>query len=124
MDRFQGRFGGLPVFVVGRGVEFQFASGRESTIARFTLKKGIKTSPTLHSSEQFTYVVEGRLCYTVGNRKTLLNQGDVILIPSGVKHHVQVLEDSVLLDFFSPAWSDLPRSVRAKKRGNRNKKAR
>jgi quercetin dioxygenase-like cupin family protein len=119
MERFQGRFGELPVFVVGRGVAFQFASGRDSTIARFKLKKGIKTSPTSHSSEQFTYVVEGRLWYTVGNRKAMLNQGDVILVPSGAKHHVQILEDTILLDFFSPAWPDLPRSVRAKKRNRK-----
>ena len=124
MVRFKERFGELPVFEVGKGVEFQFASGRDSTIAKFTLRKGTTTLPTSHFSEQFTYVVQGKMWYTVGNSRTLLMPGDAVLVPSRVKHRVEVLENAVLLDFFSPAWPELPKSVAATKKRQRNKKAR
>lgn len=78
------------------------------TLARFELKKGTKTAPSRHVQEQFTYVVRGRLKYEVGREEALLEEGQVLHVGSNITHLANVLEDSVVLDFFVPAWPDLP----------------
>jgi len=110
------KFEELPVFEIDSQTVFHYVSGSVSTVAKFRLKKGTKTTPKSHTYEQFTYVVEGSLLYTVDNRSILAKKGDFIYVPSGAIHYVDVRKDTVLLDFFSPAWPNLPESIGARRK--------
>jgi quercetin dioxygenase-like cupin family protein len=54
-----------------------------------------------HPHEQATFVVKGRVRFTVGDTAQEYAAGDAIYIPSGVAHAVIALEESLLLDTFS-----------------------
>ena len=98
----------LPIVKQFEGASFQAVSGERGTVARFHLAKGIKTPPSKHMQEQFTYVIKGRLRYEVDEQQVLVEAGDMIYVGSNRIHRAEVLEDSIVLDFFSPAWTDIP----------------
>jgi quercetin dioxygenase-like cupin family protein len=63
--------------------------------------------PHSHDHEQITYVAEGDLLFFKGSDEFHLHSGDVITIPSGVKHCIQTLSKKVILvDSFSPVRED------------------
>ncbi|HNP70441.1 MAG TPA: cupin domain-containing protein [Kouleothrix sp.] len=60
-----------------------------------------------HPHEQTTYVLSGRLRFRLGEETHELAAGDVLLIPSNTPHGVDALEDTLVLDTFSPPREDL-----------------
>jgi quercetin dioxygenase-like cupin family protein len=98
----------IPVVQQFEGATFQAISGEGATIAKFHLRKGTKSPPSKHPQEQFTYIIEGRLRYNIGGEEILAKSGDWLLVKSDVVHRAEVLEDSIVLDFFAPAWPDIP----------------
>ena len=90
------------------GATFQAITGQGSTVARFFLRKGTISPPSRHPQEQFTYIIRGRLSYDIGEEKILAKSGDILHVKSNVLHRAEILEDSILLDFFAPAWPDIP----------------
>ena len=55
-----------------------------------------------HPEEQFGYILEGSFEVTIGSETRLLKVGDCYFIPGGVPHQFRMLEDSVVVDIFSP----------------------
>ncbi|MCX7708438.1 MAG: cupin domain-containing protein [Clostridia bacterium] len=55
-----------------------------------------------HVHEQVSYIVKGSFEVTIGNEKKILKQGDSFYAPSSTPHGVVALEDSVILDVFTP----------------------
>jgi mannose-6-phosphate isomerase-like protein (cupin superfamily) len=78
------------------------------TICNFT--NGPALSPDLphsHPHEQITYVAEGKLKFFRGDEESELSKGDIVTVPSGVSHCIQILTDRVtLIDSFSPVRED------------------
>jgi quercetin dioxygenase-like cupin family protein len=62
-----------------------------------------------HEAEQGGYILKGRIELTLPARgeKHLLGAGDGYLIPSQVPHSWRVLEETTLIDFFSPPRQEL-----------------
>lgn len=70
----------------------------------------MKEPDTLHSHthEQISYVAEGELIFYRDGKEHHLSKGDLIAIPSGVKHCVKTLsKEARLIDSFSPIRKDL-----------------
>ena len=84
----------------------QVIHGEKLTLARVHLRKGCAVTPHSHAHEQFTMVESGRLHFVVGGEEVMLQAGDMMLIPPDTPHGVEALEESVVLDFFSPARED------------------
>lgn len=64
-------------------------------------------APHSHPHEQITYVVEGDLFYYKDDKEFHLKKGDLITVPSGVRHCVRTLSKDVkLIDSFSPVRKD------------------
>lgn len=59
-----------------------------------------------HPHSQITYIQTGAFKVHIGAETRVLRGGDFYLIPSGVEHGVEALEDSVLVDFFAPMRED------------------
>jgi len=63
--------------------------------------------PHSHIHEQITYVAEGELYFNISGVKHHLTKGDVITIPSGIPHCIQIISNYVrLIDSFSPIRND------------------
>lgn len=60
-----------------------------------------------HPQEQAAVILSGRARMYIGNSVKELGPGDGYRVPSNVPHHIEVLEDAVLADFFSPKRDDL-----------------
>jgi len=51
-------------------------------------------------------MLAGAMRMQIGGKEHQLRAGDTIHIPSGVPHEVWVVEDALVLDFFSPPRHD------------------
>ena len=86
----------------------QVVTGRNEMMARVLLKKGAIVPTHSHVSEQITWVLEGamRLWIGVPEREVLLTPGTFVVIPPGVPHRAEAVEDTVDIDLFSPIRQD------------------
>lgn len=64
-----------------------------------------------HPHEQITYVIHGRVSYRIGGETRELGEGDSAYVPGDTEHEVTALEDTLVVDVFSPQREDfLPAS--------------
>ncbi len=77
-------------------------SGERETLVQVYVKRGCLVPYHMHESEQMTYVLQGALKFLVGGEEVTVREGEVLLIPSGVAHQAEALEDTFELDVFSP----------------------
>lgn len=59
-----------------------------------------------HPHLQISYVAKGSFEVTMGDKKKVLNEGDVFFAPTLVFHGVVCLEEGVLIDIFNPHRED------------------
>ena len=59
-----------------------------------------------HSEEQTGYLVSGHILLFLDGRQYDMKPGDAWAIPVGMPHSVQILEDSVVVEIFSPVRKD------------------
>ena len=57
----------------------------------------------VHQHESLCYIVKGRVRATVEEETHVLEAGDVCRHPEGVRHSVEAIEDTVVLEIKSPA---------------------
>ena len=76
-------------------------------MAEVTFKKGGVGAPHTHADhEQVSRVLAGSFAATIGDRKVVLRPGDGFYAARGTMHGVVALEDSVILDVFTPVRTD------------------
>jgi quercetin dioxygenase-like cupin family protein len=80
--------------------------GERLMAAHLEFKKGCVIPAHQHDNEQLTHCISGLMRITLGDRQLLLRPGEVLLIPGGVTHGAEMLEDTVEMDFFSPPRQD------------------
>lgn len=82
--------------------------GEKAMISRVALDKGCIVPTHAHENEQFACLLSGKMRFGIGaegspeRREMVLTGGEVLLLPGGVPHSAEALEDSVILDVFSP----------------------
>jgi quercetin dioxygenase-like cupin family protein len=91
---------------LGPLTERQFISGGNITLARFTLRRGAKIARHSHDHEQFAWVMQGALRFSLPGQEIVVRAGEVLCIPSQVPHEAEALEDTIDVDAFSPARHD------------------
>ena len=86
------------------GVNFRTLAFGESThLTEFRLAKGSVIPEHEHPHEQTGYLVSGRMTFTIAGEKFDTLPGDGWNISGGARHSVNVLEDCVVIEVFSPA---------------------
>lgn len=80
--------------------------GQNVTIARFELRKGGTVPEHSHANEQVSMVQSGVLRFVIDGREQTVGAGECVTIPPHAPHRVDVLEDSVVVDVFSPRRED------------------
>jgi quercetin dioxygenase-like cupin family protein len=81
-------------------------SGAQSTIARVYLKRGAMVPRHSHVNEQITMIWGGALKLIFDDGEVVLRKGELLLIPSGVPHAAEALEDTDDMDVFIPRRQD------------------
>jgi unsaturated pyranuronate lyase len=76
------------------------------TVARLTLRAGSTVPSHHHPNEQVANIVAGRLRFVVGDEERVVGAGESVIVPPGVPHEVEVLEDAVVFDVFAPPRAD------------------
>lgn len=78
------------------------------TVIFFQAPKGLITPEDhAHSNEQVTYLAKGKLKIIIGDKEKVIVANEGYMVPPNEKHHIEVLEDSLIIDFFSPKREDL-----------------
>jgi quercetin dioxygenase-like cupin family protein len=87
-------------------LERQVIHADTMTVARMYLRKGCVVAEHSHHNEQISMVEQGSAKFILAGAERVLSAGDVVLIPPGVPHSVEAMEDCVALDLFSPRRED------------------
>jgi quercetin dioxygenase-like cupin family protein len=75
-------------------------------IAHVYLAQGAIVPEHAHENEQITYILEGRLRFTLGDETIDVGAGEVLTIPPNVPHAAEALEDTLDVDVFTPPRED------------------
>ena len=83
------------------------ATGEQMMQMLVTLDDGSHLPEHQHLQEQITYVLRGRLRLTVAGVPHDLVAGQSLCLPGGTPHAADALEDTLVIDTFSPPREDL-----------------
>jgi unsaturated pyranuronate lyase len=81
-------------------------TGERMMIAHVYLAKGAIVPEHSHENEQITYILEGKLRFTIGGEAIDVASGEVLTIPPHVPHMAEALEDTLDVDVFTPPRED------------------
>jgi quercetin dioxygenase-like cupin family protein len=82
--------------------------GRLVMLSEVSLEKGCVVPTHAHENEQLCCVLSGRLRFGLGDegspqwRQVEVAGGEVLHLPSGVPHSAEALEQTLVIDIFSP----------------------
>jgi unsaturated pyranuronate lyase len=96
----------VPNEQINSAIERRFITGDSVTIGRFELKQGGVVPPHSHANEQISIVLSGALLFKMEGQETVVRAGEVMQIPGNVVHEVDVIEDTLVVDVFSPVRQD------------------
>ncbi|MFK7817212.1 MAG: cupin domain-containing protein [Planctomycetaceae bacterium] len=98
----------LPVESPLAGIDRRRVIGEQAMISHITLKQGTQVPAHSHSNEQFAIVVSGLIRFELehsdsrGLESIDVRAGQVLHLPADLQHAATALEDTVILDVFSP----------------------
>jgi quercetin dioxygenase-like cupin family protein len=76
------------------------------TVARLQLLKGCFVPEHKHVNEQVSMVETGSLRFLLEGEIVVVKAGEVLRIPPNATHSAEALEDSFVVDLFSPPRED------------------
>jgi len=97
-----------------KGIKIKTISHGESTLmAKFLLSKGSSLPEHDHPYEQTGYLVEGSIRLYIEDKSKVLTSGDSWSIPANIKHKSEVINDSIIIEVFSPCRPDYLQYINA-----------
>lgn len=100
-------FDRIPLETLNPLMTRQMIWGERAMLARIILRKDAVVPEHSHENEQISYIVKGALRFTLGDgRVVTARAGEVLVIPSNLKHSAVALEDTTDLDIFAPPRAD------------------
>ncbi|MCD6348320.1 MAG: cupin domain-containing protein [Candidatus Korarchaeota archaeon] len=76
--------------------------GERILLLEISFKKDAVAPVHSHPNEQSGYIVKGKLRIRIGDAVHELGPGDAYIIPPNVEHEATALEDTVVVEVFSP----------------------
>jgi quercetin dioxygenase-like cupin family protein len=80
--------------------------GKEITLARFRFDKGNQVAMHHHVNDQITTVESGSVRFFTDTEEVILKAGDMVCVPPDVPHGNEALEDTIIVEIFSPVRQD------------------
>lgn len=96
----------LPAKNIFPGATGRYVHTEKMTLGEIDLAADVVVPLHAHPHDQFSYVLAGRVEFTVGAETRELSVGDCAVIPGGVKHGCRTLTACRLLDTFAPVRED------------------
>lgn len=102
-------FNTMPLDKMRGGITRRFAHTDSTMLAEVRLQKGDFVPAHRHDNEQFTYVISGVMKFLLGEdgeTVEIVGPGQLLMIPGGLLHAAEILEDTFELDVFNPPRQD------------------
>lgn len=98
---------------IGGGVSRKILSYSEKLMTvELKFPKGSFGAPHSHPHEQIGYIISGKLIYKEeGCEDVTLKTGDTYYVKPNAVHGIEVLEDTMLLDIFTPMREDFVKTI-------------
>ena len=80
--------------------------GENTLMTEFKLREGSVIPLHSHPQEQIGYLISGQIKFLVGAEKIVCNPGDSWCFAGDEEHGAEVLQDSVIVEVFSPVRED------------------
>lgn len=96
----------LPVERVTDKISRRVLAGEQCMMVWWTIKAGAHAAAHRHPHEQVVWMLKGRMDFCLGDDRRTMVGGDVAVIPSGVEHEAFFVEDTEVVDMFSPPRDD------------------
>jgi quercetin dioxygenase-like cupin family protein len=71
-------------------------------LVRHLMQKGWVGARHSHPHEQLVYIIRGHLRFSAGDSAFEARSGDSFVVPGGMEHQASALEESEVLDVFTP----------------------
>ncbi len=81
-------------------------SGEKAMVAQLGLSKDCVVPLHHHESEQISVVLQGAMKFELDGRELIVRGGEVLVIPSNLPHSALAIEDSTVIEVFSPIRHD------------------
>jgi quercetin dioxygenase-like cupin family protein len=90
------------------GVSRHAYASDQVMLVRNVIDVGLEVRPHAHDDfDQLVYILEGRCTFYVAGEEHEMGPGDLMLVPAGAQHHIDVIEGPcVNLDVFVPPRED------------------
>ena len=79
---------------------------KDMMLVRHRMEKGWVGARHSHPHEQMVYIVSGHIVFESPAGKIDARPGDSFIVPGNVEHQASALEDSEVLDIFTPYRED------------------
>ena len=96
----------LPAEQMNPKISRKVVHSGQMTIARLHIEKDAIVPEHHHINEQVANVEKGSLLFHIGGVDQVVGAGESLVIPPNVPHGVVALEDTVVVDVFSPSRDD------------------
>jgi quercetin dioxygenase-like cupin family protein len=80
--------------------------GEKTLMGQFKIAKGSAIPSHSHPHEQTGFLVSGKVRFNVDGEIMDAEAGDSWCLPGNVEHSAEALEDSVIIEVFSPVRED------------------
>ena len=80
--------------------------GDKTLMAQFSIAKGSAIPVHSHPHEQTGFLISGKVRFDVAGEVTDVEPGDSWCIAGDVEHSADAIEDSVVIEIFSPVRED------------------
>lgn len=97
----------IPVFSPEAGLSRQvLAYTSKLMVVRHLMEKGWNGARHSHPHEQLVYVLRGHIRFNSGNTSFDARAGSTFVVPGGIEHQASAIEESEVLDVFTPFRED------------------
>ncbi len=100
------RWDDLPREAVTPTLGRKIVTGERVMMAHVWLDQGCVVPEHSHESEQLSWVFSGALKFVIGGETIVVRAGEILVIPSWVKHEAVALEPTYEMDVFNPIRRD------------------
>jgi unsaturated pyranuronate lyase len=96
-----------PIFSPEAGLSRQVLAYTEKLmLVRHLMEKGWMGARHRHPHEQLVYILSGHVRFVGGDKSFDVHAGDSFVVPGGMEHQATALEESEVLDVFTPVRND------------------
>jgi quercetin dioxygenase-like cupin family protein len=100
------RWDTVAVEKLGEKIKRRMIVGAKEMLVRWEFLEGAVAARHSHPHEQIVVMVHGKLRLIVGEAETIMRSEDIVVIPPNIPHEAYALEDTVVIDIFSPPRED------------------